>query len=179
MSVYIKGMDMPTNCTDCCYRPLVGCNPYQDNGLSPSDHRHRTCPLIEVPEPQYMQQCSNRADLIRRADAIKAVRKELVCDGRHETHDKVCRFIADVLLPALPSAESVSREEVTEIKNNYINEISELLNKIDALSAEPKTGEWIDTGNWMGVECSRCKCHSRYVTPFCPQCGARMRGEEE
>lgn len=51
MGVYIKGMDMPTNCTDCYYRPLVGCNPYQDNGLSPSDHRHRTCPLTEVAEP--------------------------------------------------------------------------------------------------------------------------------
>lgn len=40
-------------------------------------------------------------------------------------------------------------------------------------------GEWIDTGNWMGIECSRCKCHSRYVTPFCPQCGARMKGGVE
>lgn len=42
-------------------------------------------------------------------------------------------------------------------------------------SAEAVQGEWIDTGNWMGTECSRCKCHSRYVTPFCPYCGARMR----
>lgn len=46
---------------------------------------------------------------------------------------------------------------------------------IEALSAEAVQGEWIDTGNWMGIECSRCKCHSRYVTPFCPYCGARMR----
>ena len=51
MSIYIKGMEMPTNCTDCRYRPLVGCNPYQDDGLSPSEHRHRTCPLTEVKEP--------------------------------------------------------------------------------------------------------------------------------
>ena len=51
MGVYIKGVDMPTNCTDCRYMPLVGCNPYQDNGLSPSDHRHRTCPLTEVKDP--------------------------------------------------------------------------------------------------------------------------------
>ena len=50
---------------------------------------------------------------------------------------------------------------------------------IEALSAEAVQGEWIDTGNWMGVECSRCKCHSRYVTPFCPQCGARMKGGED
>ena len=45
-------------------------------------------------------------DTISRADAVKAVQKELVCDGRHETHDKTCRFIADVLLSALPSAEA-------------------------------------------------------------------------
>lgn len=47
---------------------------------------------------------------------------------------------------------------------------------IEALSE--RTGEWIDKGNWMGIECSRCKCHSRYVTPFCPQCGARMKGAD-
>lgn len=40
-------------------------------------------------------------------------------------------------------------------------------------------GEWIDKGSWMGFECSRCKCHSQYVTPFCPQCGARMDGEKQ
>lgn len=50
-------------------------------------------------------------DLISRADAIEAVRKELVCDGRHETHDKTCRFIADVLLSALPSADAVPIHE--------------------------------------------------------------------
>ena len=51
MGIYIKGVAIPTNCTDCRYMPLVGCNPYQDNGMSPSDHRHRTCPLTEVAEP--------------------------------------------------------------------------------------------------------------------------------
>ena len=48
---------------------------------------------------------------------------------------------------------------------------------IEALSE--RTGEWVDKGNWMGIECSRCKCHSRYVTPFCPQCGAKMKGGED
>ena len=45
--------------------------------------------------------------------------------------------------------------------------------------ADRPQGEWIDKGNWMGIECSRCKCHSRYVTPFCPQCGTRMKGGED
>ena len=114
-----------------------------------------------------LQQTCNKlaiteGDLISRAGAIECIRWG--------------ESVTDVIdrINALPSADAVSREEVTEIKNNYINEISMLLNKIDALSAEPKTGEWIDKGNWMGIECSRCKCHSRYVTPFCPQCGSRM-----
>ena len=51
MGIYIKGVEPPTNCTDCLYMPLVGCNPYQDNGMSPSHYRHRTCPLTEVIEP--------------------------------------------------------------------------------------------------------------------------------
>ena len=50
---------------------------------------------------------------------------------------------------------------------------------IEALSADRSQAEWIDKGNWMGIECSRCKCHSRYVTPFCPQCGARMKGADD
>ena len=46
------------------------------------------------------------------------------------------------------------------------------------INTDRPQGEWIDKGNWMGIECSRCKCHSRYVTPFCPQCGARMNRED-
>ena len=45
--------------------------------------------------------------------------------------------------------------------------------------ADRSQGEWIDKGNWMGIECSRCKCHSRYITPFCPHCGARMKGADD
>ena len=94
--IYIKDMDMPVDCMEC----KIDCKheSYRVTGR-PGD-----CPLEEA----------KTGDLIRRADAIEAVRKELVCDGRHETHDKTCRFIADVLLSALPSAEAVSREEYEE-----------------------------------------------------------------
>ena len=51
------------------------------------------------------------------------------------------------------------------------------------LSAEPKTGEWID---WLGKgnewECSVCKCsiesHGSIAYRYCPMCGADMRGED-
>ena len=100
---------------------------------------------------------ANNCDLISRADAIEAVRKELVCDGRHETHDKTCRFIADVLLSALPSAERV--------------------------------GVWIpkeDYGGFDYYQCSNCKEDfyfeaepSKNEYHYCPNCGARMKGDEE
>ena len=100
MAIYIKGVDIPTNCTDCRYRPLVGCNPYQDNGLSPSDHRHRTCPLMEVSEPT--------GDLISRADAIELCAE---AQGRASTKSEL-KGISKVWqgLLKLPSAEAVQGE---------------------------------------------------------------------
>ena len=73
------------------------------------------------------------------------------------------------------------KEEVDESEGTMIyiskEQAGALGMAIEALTE--RTGEWIDKGNWMGIECSRCKCHSRYVTPFCPQCGSRMLREEK
>ena len=51
MGVYMPTVEMPTNCTECKLRLVVGCNPYKDNGLSPSKERHKGCPLVEVKTP--------------------------------------------------------------------------------------------------------------------------------
>ena len=59
--------------------------------------------------------------------------------------------------------------------------------------ADRPQGKWIDKGwkgdwqfetdgrgnCWRAFECSNCNCCSKYVTPFCPQCGARMKGAED
>lgn len=79
-------------------------------------------------------------DLISRADAIKAVWNAYADAINFGDSGEEIASDIDIILSALPSSEAVSREEVTAIKNNYINEISELLNKIDALSAD---AEWI------------------------------------
>ena len=75
-------------------------------------------------------------DIISRADAIEAVRKELVCDGRHETHDKTCRFIADVLLSALPSAEIPTTDEKHQLSSETpTNAPTDLIRREDAIEA--------------------------------------------
>lgn len=62
---------------------------------------------------------------------------------------------------------------------------------IDAVSVV--RGEWIDKGwhgdwqfeidgrgnCWKEFECSNCNCRVKYITPFCPQCGARMDGGKD
>ena len=100
-------------------------------------------------------------DLIRRADAIEAVRKELVCDGRHETHDKTCRFIADVLLSALPSADAVSMEE-------HVKELNDLAVEWKAKFAKAEKitdGIYDETMAKVAKECEECKERLRNIHP--------------
>lgn len=143
------------------------------------------------------------SDLISRQDAIEAVRKELVCDGRHEAHDKTCRFIADVLLSALPSAEADMIKHV--LPDGSEIEIDEESYEIgytegqmaDRPTAEPKTGEWEYDPNGMDWNIPAWRCSEcGYVAPhigiadkgigsnpmnwagskYCPECGCKIVG---
>ena len=90
------------------------------------------------------------SDLISRADAIDAI-EELpnAYNGWSDAYDKAC------VIGAL--------EEVP--------------------SAEPKTGEWIQKDMCADRFCSECNYavwdSEAEEYNFCPNCGARMRGEEE
>ena len=58
--------------------------------------------------------------------------------------------------------------------------IEELEKRIEALEQEP-TGHWIrvtDKTGHLVWECDKCSWQQRFNTNFCPNCGARMRGEE-
>lgn len=47
---------------------------------------------------------------------------------------------------------------------------------ISALENSQRTGKWIKI-HWKAFRCSECKGISEYYTDFCPNCGAKMRGE--
>lgn len=51
---------------------------------------------------------------------------------------------------------------------------------IKALEHEPKTGHWIDTDEGFSpCECSECKLVEFKRSKYCPNCGARMVGDEK
>lgn len=103
--------------------------------------------------------------------------------------------------------DSIRRSDVIDklmhiipYKRYHNGEYISLLNKKECLSAikaipsaDRPQGEWIDNGwhgdwqfetdgrgnCWKEFECSNCNCRVKYITPFCPQCGAKMKGEND
>ena len=42
-------------------------------------------------------------------------------------------------------------------------------------------GEWIYTDNWLQIgkyKCSECEDLTNWRSPYCPNCGAKMKGEQ-
>lgn len=73
----------------------------------------------------------------------------------------------------------------TEDGENWIrvNEVRDSL--LSLPTAQPKRGKWIDeTFKQWGLvhhpfKCNLCGEHAEFASPYCPNCGADMRGEEE
>ena len=91
-------------------------------------------------------------------------------------------------LSAMPSAEPKEKRTLTEEDYHYCEDC----NACEVCSwyphygcefkiAEPKTGKWVRHELWDApwYTCSECDFHGRNDYKFCPNCGARMRGEEE
>ena len=104
-----------------------------------------------------------------------------------------CFEVKQMAIKALrqePSGDLISRQAVNEIINDIRDCISvegycailERLKKLPSVNPqEPKTGHWIDrevydADRW---KCSECGRTEPYKENYCPNCGARMVGEED
>ena len=72
------------------------------------------------------------------------------------------------------SEEYVNRPDVIEIKGLMIG----MLDESPTIDAVPVVhGKWDRTTS--DYECSVCQYPMDYITPYCPNCGAKMDGEEQ
>lgn len=105
-----------------------------------------------------------------------------------------------VILKALeqqPSEDCIRRSDIglTDLEilmcnGDYKEELKMLLDKIKkapSVNPQPKTGHWIysydvNTGEITWSKCSKCGNEERGCAQrrkYCPECGARMRGEQK
>ena len=90
-----------------------------------------------------------------------------------------------------PCEDAVSREAVSEWLKQYGQDVLHgkykfslmyiWKNLMDLPSAQPerKIGKWLRSGNCIfPYECDQCGDTNERATPFCPNCGAKMRGEK-
>jgi hypothetical protein len=120
----------------------------------------------------------HNADLISRADAVKAI-----CDKCLEEHCETecivpCTFME--ALEAVPSADAVHIETYRELYEKYV----------DLKHASADTKHNYEPGQWQtedgrktkaeySVYCSKCGSWSEYRTKYCGNCGSLMKEEND
>lgn len=83
--------------------------------------------------------------------------------------------------------ESAIRAEKLYVAVKAIEDVIEVIQnaKVIEAPAEPKKGKWIDETfkpnglAWYPYRCNQCGCHNDYASMYCPDCGAKMEGEED
>ena len=58
----------------------------------------------------------------------------------------------------------------------------QFIHLLPSVTPQPKIGKWIDVDSLDGAlwhECSECGETEFYATDYCPNCGCRMKGEDE
>lgn len=83
----------------------------------------------------------------------------------------------------LIDADELKRDFCTGCIENCPNECDEIriINSQPTIEAEPvRLGKWelIDEAEPRRYGCSRCKRLAWWETDYCPNCGAKMEGEE-
>ena len=83
-----------------------------------------------------------------------------------------------------PCEDAISRQAVKDLyyKNGYID--FRKMCELPPVTPQPKTAHWIAVENeemeTVGYYCSECDLpmETEQRTNFCPNCGAKMRGEQ-
>jgi len=148
------------------------------------------------------------SDLIKREDAIEAVRKsmQVLIDDDMTIKEILTEIAANTKevaidrLEALPSVDAVTMNNIQQLEaeNGALKEMIKFYrNELDnALSADAVHGEWIRKEKeyndcdghyaYYWYECSVCGARppknqwkNEWHSNYCPSCGARMKGGAE
>ena len=71
------------------------------------------------------------------------------------------------------------------IHNETLADVYQTVEELPPVTVQEKTGRWIDVqSHWSDLTrfqctCDQCGDFSNKITPFCPNCGAKMEGVEE
>lgn len=128
-------------------------------------------------------------DLIKRADAIKALTEVLFDEPPYLNSIEKCETFARKTLDSVQSVEPIEVHKYCWVKefggdgadcfhDFEPNGICQACGFMKISYAEPKQGEWITDIYKLGKErhrCSECGTGSVEDSNYCPNCGARMK----
>ena len=72
--------------------------------------------------------------------------------------------------------DTISRQAAIDALD-CINEVEEVLRSLPTMQPERAEGEWSDGYRWQ--RCSLCKQTGKKSWNYCPNCGAKMKGERQ
>lgn len=86
--------------------------------------------------------------------------------------------LKEKMLEWLPSDPCGIGEKERPIETDIVVSLMMEIEDAPTVSAEPKTGKWIDDG--CIEKCSQCGERREFPHwNYCPNCGARMRGDKD
>jgi hypothetical protein len=107
-------------------------------------------------------------------EQIKSVIDAFTCD------DCISRAKALEMLGDEPENWTDTEKEIQEV-NDY-RWFKFILEELPPITSQQKIGKWIDVDSLDGAlwhACSECGETEFYATDYCPNCGCRMKGEDE